>query len=437
MPDFNPSNGLIRVAHEPTAGQAATSGFVDHLFVSEDVSPEYSTIDSQSISNNAETPESQPSKINSGGNIIVELDAEGHYHYLANMMKHAATPVNPTGSVYQHKLAPTETDVDFADALTIEIDRDDGSPSLNKHARVGSFELSIEPSNFVNATIGVVVERSEYYSAAVETAATSTPTDPLIRGLPKYSDWILADGDVLVQVEDASNAPTSIDIVVRVGAGSFATDTPLTVNAAEWTELFTSAATPVRIGTRDIPVEIYWPNFTNVTNGDTWRFDRERSVWVPAYPDVPKFNEIFASVIIDGSEYEIDQITLTATRPVSIKHAIGGRHGKRVKERGRRTVSGTFQREYLDTSLKKKLERAQQFALNIEMYSGEAITGSYEHYIKFIAKNCIFGTSKVAVIAGNEEMNESYPFTCHPSSDVNYPSSLTVEMQNTVADLSA
>ena len=437
MGDFNPANGLIRVAHETVTGIPDESGWVDHEFVSEDVSPEYGVIISQSISNNSETPTSQPSKINSGGNINLELDPEGHYHYIANLMKHAETPVNVTGSVYSHKLAPTETDVDFAPSLSVEISRDDDAPSINKGSRVSNVDINIEPENFVTATVGVIVERSEYYEAATQTAATSTPTAPILRGLPRYEDWILADGNVLVQVEDASNAPTSIDIVVRVGAGAFATDTPLTVPAATWTELFTSAATPVRLGTRDIPVQIYWANFTNITNADTWRFDRERAVWVPVYPDVPKFNEIFASIYIDGTEYEIDQVALSIARPVSNKHAIGGRHAKRVKERGRRTSGGTLTREYLSTDLRKKLERYREFALQIEMYSGEAITGSHEHYLKIIAKNCRYGTSKVATITGNDEMNEAYPFTCHPSSDPTYPSSVTIELQNTVADLSA
>lgn len=439
MPDFNPSNGLVRASHETTAGVARETGWHYMEFVDEDISPEYGTIDSNSISNNSQRPKSQPSKINSGGNLNVELDAEGHAIFFANVQKHSATPTNPgSGDVYVHKLAPSETDVDFSNTLTIEISRDDDNPSLNKGCRVNNIEVSIEPENFVLTTFGVAVERSEYYGAAVETSVSTTPVDPLIRGLPKYSDWILADGDVFVKVGSIAGAPNSITIQTKIGAAaSFDTNTPITVPVATWTELWSTDATPERLGTRDIPLQIYWTAFTNVAANDTWRFDRERAVWTPVYPDIPKFNEIYASVLIDGTEYEIDQVTLTITRPAEPKHAIGGRHAKRIKERGRREVGGTFQREYLDVGLKKKLERAQEFELSIRAYSGEEIDNGYEHSIEFISKKCVFGTSKHATISGNDQMDESYPFTCHPSADVTYPDDMTIVITNTIADLTA
>lgn len=438
MGDFNPSNSLIRVSHETTPGIPRETGWVDHEFVDEDVAPEYGTIQSESITRNSQTPKAQPSKINSGGTINVELDPEGHYHYFANLQKHSATPTNPDTGVYVHKLAPSETDVDFPLSLTVEISRDDDAPSVNKGARVATIDVTVEPESFVRAAIGLVVERSEYYGAAVETSVTSTPTDPIIRGLPNYTDYILADGDVYVQVFDNTLAPDSIEILVKVGAAAaFDDDNPITVPVGVWTELFLTGTSVTRIGTRDIPVQVRWANFTNVTDLDTWRFDRERAVWVPVYADVPKFNEIFAAIYIDDIEYEIDQITLNLTRPAATKHAIGGRHAKRIKERGRRAPGGSFSREYLDVGLKKRLERAQSFGLRLDMYSGEEIEVGYEHSYSFVAMNCVFGTAKHATVQGNEEMNESYPFTCHPSTDVTYPDDITVTITNTIASLAA
>lgn len=447
MADFNPANGLIRHAWEDVAGIANESGWHDHEFVSESLSPEYGVIQPQSITRNAQVPMGSPSKIRGGGEINVEWDAEQYARYIANVQRGGATPVNPVGSVYVHKLAPSESDIEFPDTMSIEIWRDDNLPALAKGCRVNSLSFELSPESFLTGAIGIAPERIEYYDgpARIDAIGAPTPTAPIIRGLPSYDGWNLVDGNVYAIVSDVTDIGTGVvGIKTKIGSASTYDGTQLNITVGNdsqgrprYYEIFDE--NDARIGTRDLPVQIHLADTTNIALNHEWRFDRERTVWIPSYPSLPKFNEIYAAIFIGDSlataeEYEIDQFSLAITRPAEPKFAIGGRHAKRVKQRGQRTVSGSLQREYLSVALRKRLERAKAFWLRVEAYSGEAIEGVYEHSMLLYAGATLLGGNTPS-IGGQDSMDENYNFTCHPSGDATYPDDCTIVLTNTIASL--
>jgi hypothetical protein len=453
MGDFNPANGQIRHSWETTPGIPRETGWKDHEFISETLSAEYGTILSQSITRNAQRPKGSPGKIRGGGEIQVEWAPEGLSRYLANIQKRSATPVDLSGGLaWQHKLAPSESDVEFDPTMSVEVWRDDDLGHIGKGIRVNSLSFDVSPESFVVGAIGLAPERLEYWADAVRTDALggAVPTKPFIRGLEKYVNWILADHAVhlkVVDVTDILDDPPAVVFKAKIGAASaygagvVGNFTIIAGNDSQGRPRFIEFLdeTGERIGTRDLKVEGHFDNFTNVVLDNEWRFDPVRGVWVPVLPAVGKFNEIYAAIMIgetfaSAEEYEIDQFSLTIARPAEPKFAIGGRHAKRVKERGQREAGGSFSREYLDVTLRKRLERAEDFWLKVGFSNGEVIDGGVEGTLDLIC-GASLGSGSTPTIEGQDAMNENVTFTLHPSGDATYPDDVTVVLVNSEEDL--
>jgi hypothetical protein len=443
--DFNPANGLIRHAWETVAGIPDEAFWHDNEMVNESISGEYGKIQPKSITRNSQIPKGQPSKINFSGGIPIEWDSENFSRYIANLQRKGSV-TNPSGSAYRHKLAPSESAVSFPDSLSIEVSRDDGIPQLSKGARVNSLKFSLSPEGFFGGEIGVAIERGEYWDDTdrIDVLGGAEPTYPFVRGLPNYTDWNLAAADGQIRLKVSAIAGGVITFLAKLGTAAYgATTFDVTVgNDSQGRPRFyeiINSNTALRMGTRDLPVEVHVDAVANYVVNQEFSIQRERPVWTPVYADCPKFNEIYAKILLGSSfagaeEYEIDAFDLTVTRPAAPKHAIGGRHAKRVKVRGQRAVTGTLKREYISIDLRKRLERAESFWLVCNAYDGEVISGGIEGELSLIAGLCVID-GKTPSIGGQDSMDENYNFSCHPSGDATYPDDVTIVNVNTQASL--
>lgn len=444
--DFNPANALIRHAWETIPGIPDEANWHDHEMLSESISGDYATITPKSITQNAQVPEGQPSKITFGGGIPIEWDSEQYSRYLANIQR-GGSVTTPTAGVERHKLAPSETDVTFPDTMSVEVSRDDGSPQINIGNRVNSVKFSAAPSSFFVGEIGLAIERGEYWAptARIDVLGGAEPDYPYIRGLPKYDDWITtaAAGQVRLKVSALPGGGV-ITFLAKLGTGAYGATTFDVVvgNDSQGRPRFTEVINSnggLRLGTRDLPVEIHVSAIADYVLNQEFSIQRERTVWTAAYPDVPKFNEIYMKILLGESfataeEFEIDGFDLTITRPAEPKFAIGGRHAKRVKQRGQRTVTGSIKREYLSTILRKRLERAHPAWLLCSAFDGNVIAGGYEGELSLVCGRFILG-GKTPSVGGQDSMDENYTFTAHPSGDATYPDDVTIINVNSIASL--
>lgn len=444
-PDFNPANGLVRHAWETVPGIPDEANWHDNEILSETFSGDFPTIIPKSITRNSQVPKGQPSKITFTGAMPVEWDSENYSRYIANLQR-GGSVTNPTGGVYVHKLAPSESAITFPDSMSIEVSRDDGIPQINKGNRINSLKFSLTPSNFLVGEIGAAIERGEYWDETerIDVVGGPDPTFPFIRGIPSYDDWVLTAVNGQVRLKVTAVVGSVITFLAKLGTGAYgATDFDVTVgNDSQGRPRFyeiIDSNTGTRMGTRDLPVEVHVDAVADFVVNQEFSIQRERPVWTPAYADVPKFNEIFAKILLGDTlataeEFEIDAFDLTVTRPAAPKFAIGGRHAKRVKVRGQRTVSGTIKREYISLALRKRLERAQTAWMQVDAYDGIEISGGYEGRLSFIAGAFVLG-GKTPSIGGQDSMDENYNFTCHPSGDATYPDDITFINVNSIASL--
>lgn len=412
MGDFNPANGLIRNAWETTEGVATWAGWHYHDFVSESLSSAAETILPRSITTNSQQPVGSPSKIAVGGAIEVDWNAEGHLHYLANLQGAYSTSTLTAG-VEELILGPSQT-TPVTPSMTVEVWRDDDMAQILRACRAREVSFNLGLRQFAQGSIQLLGTRADYWTEPAQTAGTST--DPQLRGLPNHTDWTVADGDLYLKITTATGGPPPTVVKGKFKLGSAASygSIETTMTAGDWVVALDST-TGVRYGDKGLPVECYFANFTGIATNDEWKFDRERAVWVPVMPDVIPFNEIYAEISIDGGSPErVNSLSLTVTRPVEAIYAIGKRFAWLVRERGRRAVTGTFQREYLDTNLRKKLERAKEFYLLVNMTNGVTIGATaYEHTMELIAPKCMM-SGNTPTIGGQDQMDENPSFTCHP-----------------------
>lgn len=447
MGDFNPANGLVRFGWESTAGHPPPVADLDkyHKIISEDLSNEAEIIQPQSIDSGAQTPRGLPSKLGTNGNIATEVEAEGMVYYVAAAQKNASV-TNPASGVYVHKLAPSESAIAMPSTFANEAYRDDDNPQLFKGGRVGSLEFALSPRGLLTCTINNVYARSDYWKDA---AATVDPTPnaalPFLQGFPNLNNWLeaaTADGDIYIEVDSVAGLPDTFDVLVKIGAASSYGATVSTITVGEPSPLFDSNG-GARIGTRAMEVEFYIADGTDVQVGDTWRIDRERDVWTPSFPDIPFFNEIYASIFLGADtgnleEFRIREFGMTVTPPVQSIFNIGGRFADQVRNRGRRTVELTLAREYLDTTLRKRLESGEPFAFRLDAYTGEEFETGHEHEFSIISPLCIAG-GRTPSVQGQDQMDENVTATAHPdaTNGEGFVDDVTFLVKNSIADLSA
>lgn len=437
MGTFNPGNGQARMGWETLVEiPPAAASMHDFEFLGEEVGNEQTRIESESISPNSMRPPKLPGNVNSGGPLNVELDAEGHSRFLADIQRKSDTPVDlDTATTWLHRLHPSATDIVFPDSYTQEFWRDDDMGQQFKGTRTGGMEVSIADGSLVNTSFELLSNRGDYWADPTTDAGGPTAGLPTLRGLPEYSRWTPVPTTGNIQIE-VSVAPSGGSMSVKAfytedgSAGATATVVVLgedTSGVPIWTTLIDSNTGAI-MGTRDLPIQAYFPDVAFLL-ADAWTFARQRATaWTPALPDLPKMNEIFVTITIDGVEYCIETLTLTVTRPLEPKHCIGGRFAKFVLEQGQRIVEGTLERRYMDTTLRKRLERGEPFILGIEMYSGEEISGGYEHAIKMYSPHCVF-EGKSASITDRSTFQEPLDFSCHgDATHGTYPDDLTIDI---------
>jgi len=462
MADFNPSNAVIRVAWEGLHGipeEAVDSGkaWDYHELISESLSPEYGTIERPSISAAGQRPVALPGKITGAGEIEVEWNVEDHTHYLAAIQRWTAAPVADNGS-YAHTIGPKQTITEFPETLTVEMWRDDDMGHLFKGCRVNSVSFRFEQESTVQGTIGIHPERADYWALADETGTAgitqANPDLPVIRGLPRhddtYDDWV-DDGTKDLWFRVVSTASPNITLACKFNsqpAKSVADFTCVSGVDAFGDPIFTRVEVEDGggrlLGTKDLPVEIYMPNVSDYATDDEWKHATNRSdiTGSATYSSCPPLNEIYCFIYIaddQGStytEYCIEGVEVTIEQPVVERRCIGGRYPKQIFERGQRLVGGSINREYLSTALKKRMERARSFALKIEAYTGVEIAGGSgnEYSLTLMMPNCKF-SGTVPTVGGQEEMTESYEFTCHPLSSGTYQSDITMIIMNSMSVL--
>jgi hypothetical protein len=454
--EFNPANALIRMGYESIPGIEPTT-WHDHMMVSESLSSDAPTIQRASITQASQRPMGAPTKISCNGDLQLEFDPESYMRYLANLQKHGSV-TNPASGVYAHKLAPSETDEDYPASIGVEVWRDDGSGHRFADGRVANMEFSLAPRSFLKTKVGLIFARADYWSAPTEVEDGTTPNTVKlqIRGLPQYDDWTTESNGALpslwVKVTDITNIATG-SIKVKSGYGTV-TAGPVQVapspypsdesivyvgNDADgqpiWNALGIAGAW---VGDRAMPIEVHLSDSTGYQVNDEYRFDVVRPIWVPDYPDVPVFNEIFAFIYIDGTKYQIQDFTASITSPVQPIEAIGGRYAWTTRTRGMREVSIKLGREYLSTTLRKRLETGTPFLFRCDAYTGNEFETGYEHELHLVSPQCVAG-GKTPTVGGQSDMKESVDATCHPDPENTdgYVDDITIEVQNSEADLEA
>lgn len=441
MPDFNPANALIRVAHEAVPGilPLDAAAWVDHRMTGETVSMETTEIEDDSIVNNAQAQEGYEGPIAVNGDINVVLHPEGHLRYLGNLQKKVDT-TNPDSGVYIHRFAPSGG-TSVPSTLANWISRDDGMPQNLLGGRVLEAELTLETANLLRSRFGMNYSRAGYFGPPVQLADSGgSNTDvPRVRGLPAHADWITADGDITIKASDVTGAPDEIEVLVKQAPDAYGV-IPTTILVGNddlgnpiWNTLYDSTTGAIK-GTRAMPIQMSLASTTNWAVNDEYRFDRERGVWTPSYSAAPAFNVIYAYVLIDGVEYCIQQFSLTITRGLTPEECIGGRFPKSVQELGARAVTLSLQRKAIDTTIRKRLEAAKSFVFRLECYSGEEIETGYEHQLIIVCpKVKLNGRSYSA--ESKDSMPENIEGTCYPdpTNGDGFVDDCTIIVQNSIA----
>lgn len=449
MAEFNPANARFRYALEAvkTVPNASGATYHDALLRTEGLTNTYDQRIDPSIYAGAQRAESLPGKAHAGGPMAFTVKPEELTRIFA-LAQGKVTTTTPGGATLArlNKMFPSGS-TDVLDTMTIMMSRDDDSPQRFLGAQPSEivFAMGAEgDAGVLSADMTFLAAIGDYWPFATVVAGAGA-TDPHLRGIPPYDQWTEAtatDSKVHVKISDVTDiADGIIEVLVKIGDaasyGAIASVVNIGINPLTslpyWNNLYDSTSGELIGGFGD-PLQVHFVNSTSLAVDDAWSWTRERTVWTPSYPDTKAFNEINAAVYIDGVEYCINEFSLTLGRPVIERFCIGGRRAAEVRNRGVRTVDLEFTREYLDISLRKRLETAKEFSFRVDCYTPTYIEGTTRYRFSLIAAKCI-PSGPTASVESQDEMNETITATCHPSSDVNYPDDLVIEELNTLTSV--
>lgn len=429
----NPAATQIRYGFEATEGLRDSASLIDMRVRSETMGGNFPLIAVDDIVAGAEEAEGLPTKIDPSGDLNVNWNAEDHAKLLANHFEKGAAPSTLASGAYLHKLATSETNTTFK-SLQFEISRDTGQPQFYPGCQVQAVDFSLSPGGLLTGKASILAPRFDTWAPAVGITLDASPVLPHLRGLPNETNYLLTDGNVKFKVTTAPSMGT-MGIKFTLGeAGTYGSSDEITVAIGAWYDAKLTATDVGDIGSKDMPVQIYFTDLTGYAADDEISFHREATVWSQSLAACSPFNEIAATVYVDSAAFRVRDLTLSSTRPVIRDPYIGGRFQDVMLEQGKFHRQLTIKRRNLDRSLQNKIMYAKKFGFRLDIYSGQLGATNYQRRISLIGLYAK-PSGKTASVQNATTYEDDITATFLPGSDGTYPSSLTCEIVNSASVL--
>lgn len=443
MGNFNPTNLQFRSAWEETEGvpthvnpAGTPKVWLDQRLATENLAFESPLIQPNVLNPNRQRVEGLPAKFDTTGDFNTDLEPEGMAPWLAQFQGWGNNPVVLTaGQSFRHVLAPSATDVNFNLKRSARVWRDDDLAQLLIGCQLAQSQITGTVNNVYTATQNLLFERAHYWDFATVVTEGGTPERPVLRNIPTYGNWNLADHDIYVQVQT-----TTTNIKVKVGAATTYTGADIAVPNGGWVTLTDQSDNP--IGEPDSPVQLYVGTTAAWTANDEWRFRgsviRGDNLWTPSFPVLRALNEIHTTIRIDGGEVRFRQGQITLNQTVNPRLNLGGRYADGTDVTGQRVITGSLDRRYIDTNFVKRLEASQGFEYDLEVISRQTIGTSSDIYrMRFFSPKARI-SGRRPVVSGPNDFPESLSIDFYPdATNPTYQDDMTIEIDNGLASLIA
>lgn len=440
LPGFgDPSYGLLRLAWQANLGVPATTGWHDLEMKGETAVNKSAALDRGTINRSGMTQAPLPGKLETGGDLLFGAPNPNEVAYLyAAMLGKSASPTSPETGAYLHKLDRLETGVTFAPWLSAMAWRNDGMGQRFADCLLDSLELTWAEKAVLSVTAKFVATRGDYWADDAPQGSGTGTAVPMLRGINALN--FNADNALNnVWVKVTATATGTVTVKAKVGDATVYGSGTQVITRGVWTQL--RDQTGALMGDAANPIEYYMPATGSIDASapDEAKFLWRRDQWAPSYADptlVP--NETYSRVYIDGTETEIQSGKLTITKPSAAMHGFGRAAARRTRTRGNQKVMLSFSREYLDLEVRRRIETGKPFAwvLDLRSPAGIGTTGNLFYGFRFTGLNCVPTTNTPASNQSPTKSDESMEAQLAPSSDGTYPADLTVEILNSIPDLS-
>lgn len=408
MPDFNPANTEIANGWE-TDGHGIQAALIDGFHRlgpgGELLTPTFNGVPVNEIDGLAVDQGDVSTTVGLGPKAVnMRLrNTVGQLRYWARFLRHSATPTTPAGGTLtrQHILDQEQTDIDFEDTLTVDIQRDNGLFWSHRGVDVQSMVLTLEGGELTNSQAVLMWRQFTHFAdKTVVSDITPNTKQPELTGLLNLANFNLGiaaqANSVHLQVADISGLPTSVDLLAKVGAGVFGANafTVLIGNlpggSGKEPRLVrvTDSTTQQDLGTCSIPVYVSILDGTDyevAVTPDEWTWD-QKAAWAPTLGTAPVFNNACAIITIGGVEKILNSATVTMTRNLVLPGAgswFGSGFPLTLTEAGRVRYEITFAKDQLDTETVTRIIYNDPFNVKIDLRSGAIIDAGFPYDDRF------------------------------------------------------
>lgn len=429
----NPAQTLARWAWESVRGVSPLTGWHDFRIEGEDAKDTVAAIERTALNPSGQKMPALDGKTT--GAVDFKIDVVSpleSWAFFAWYFGHGSVS-SPESGAYIHKLSRLETAQNFADTIAFKVYRDDGAAQTWNEVVPTELQLSFAEKALSGLSVKGV-GRANYWADPARTAGTGTDF-PRLRGLHAMNFPPTAT-TTRVWFQVTAQDSTTVTAKVKTSDGASFSGAAQVFQRGYWTQIQDESG--LNVGDFGAPVEVLFLTGDTFAVGDTFRVDNVHPVWVYSYPSLVAVNEIYGTLTVDGSEIEVKTGQITLTAPGAEVHGFGRRQGRRTRKRGLFAHTGTLTREVTDRLFRGRIETSKTFRLELFLKSSVQLgAANLVQGIKITRPYCRLINASTAVVSNNTTLDETIPYEAFESSDGTYPGATTVEIYNTIPDLTA
>ena len=411
MANFEGAGAYLGIGYELSEGvKGAVRIYVP--FVSEALGAKPNRKPNPNITNRRATQRGRLLSVPIGGVTTSAADAASEALFRANQQRIVDTTELVAAKAYSHVLR-SELPGDPAEALyrkTVfaEMYRDDAEPELYSGGKVAQMVLTYKEAEYVTIAHTLGFTRLTRVADPVEVSNAAFSGAIYVRGIPRASM-----GTVHVQCSTSGALDGTAKVKVKVGSISTYDGQEYSVVAGEWIKIYDEDDQPLGPSEHN-GLEILFtaggvltadPDGSGSGLGDEWTIAAPRTVLTPTYSDRNVYSGAQVIATLNGVEYVISQIQVTATTAKTPRIGLGSLFVREQQDSGLNAWALKIDRGYVDTVFYNAMLQEAECAITIKM-TGDLLSDTVyrdSHQLVFAACQYSAAGTNVANAGAEEE----------------------------------
>jgi hypothetical protein len=293
-----------QVAAQAALGIPAIADFVDFLSNAGPMQPSPQEVQRLVVAAGGAPLPSLPGKTVVEGGLLdigdIDPSNKGMLQFLANLYGQYLYIDNTTWHRWRFGLDEATAAAPF---LTIHNDNDIIPRTRFKDVLMSGATITAAPNENFDIQFQAQVGNYDFFGAVSQEVGSGSDLPILERTFD--GNWALdaTDKDIYIRVDDASGAPVSVDVSVKVSSAAVYSATQ-TIILGQWNRLYDESG--AIIGTWAEQPKVYWSTAASLTDTDEFKILKRKARWTPSLGVERPIASVNGSFFLNGEEKRVE-----------------------------------------------------------------------------------------------------------------------------------